>query len=92
MRDDHYSEGRNAQDIDLILAPIALKHLPELEVIDQNNRLARVHFGELQVDHLLTSNALFQTVQQQYGSARCISYGRPSAAPRLPSGIPRCTL
>lgn len=61
-----YIEGRNTEDIDLILSAQALEELPEIQITDQNSDFAQGHFGELRIDLLLTTNRLFNKVQQRY--------------------------
>lgn len=61
-----YVEGRNTEDIDLILAFPALARLPEIEVLSQDADFARGQLGELQIDFLLTRNPLFEKVRRQY--------------------------
>lgn len=63
-----YVEGRNTQDIDLILSRDDLDRLPELVLSDENQDFARGQFEDLQVDLLLTRNPLFQQVQQTYSA------------------------
>jgi hypothetical protein len=63
-----YIEGRNTEDIDLIMALSSLKKLPEIEVISQETNFARGKFGELQIDILLTRNRLFEQVQRRYAT------------------------
>jgi hypothetical protein len=63
-----YIEGRNTEDIDLIMALSSLKKLPEIEVISQETNFARGKFGELQIDILLTRNRLFERVRRQYAT------------------------
>jgi hypothetical protein len=63
-----YIEGRNTEDIDLIVALSALKKLPEIELKNQDANFARGQFGELQIDFLLTRNRLFEKVSKQYGT------------------------
>jgi hypothetical protein len=65
-----YIEGRNTQDIDLIMAVASLEKLPEIKVIDQNESFARGDFNELQIDLLLTRNPLFDKVQRDYATIR----------------------
>jgi len=65
-----YIEGRNTEDIDLILSTQALEALPEIQITDQNSDFAQGHFGELRVDLLLTTNRLFNKVQQGYTVTR----------------------
>ena len=61
-----YAEGRNTEDIDLIMALSSLERLPELVVDTRDDDFARGHFGDLRVDVLLTSNPLFDQVRRRY--------------------------
>lgn len=61
-----YVEGRNTEDIDLIMAVSSLKKVPEIEITDQNQHFARGTFNNLQIDLLLTANPLFARVQQRH--------------------------
>ena len=61
-----YVEGRNTQDIDLIMALPSLTKLPEIKIESQDLYFARGKFGELQIDILLTKNPLFATVDKKY--------------------------
>jgi hypothetical protein len=61
-----YIEGRNTEDIDLIMALSSLKRLPEIEITSEDIDFARGKFGELQIDLLLTRNRLFEKVRKQY--------------------------
>jgi len=61
-----YVEGRNTEDIDLIMPVSALERLPELKVETRDVDFARGKFGELRVDLLLTSNPLFDEVQKRF--------------------------
>jgi hypothetical protein len=63
-----YVEGRNTEDIDLIMALDSLKQLPEIQLISQDDNFARGKFGELQIDFLLTSNPLFEIVRRQHAT------------------------
>lgn len=65
-----YVEGRNTQDIDLILAKPDLLSLPELDIINENNDFIRGEYGDLTVDILLTQNQLFQKITQQFATIR----------------------
>jgi hypothetical protein len=62
----HYVEGRNTEDIDLIMALPALRQLPEIDVQSQDMFFARGSFGDLQIDILLTENRLFDLVRRSY--------------------------
>ena len=65
-----YVEGRNAEDINLIVSLQSLKNLPEITLASQGNDFARGQFHELQIDFLLTANRLFDKVRQQYTTVR----------------------
>ena len=61
-----YVEGRNTQDIDLIMALPSLGKLPEIEIESQDMYFVRGKFGELQIDILLTKNPLFNRVEKEF--------------------------
>jgi len=65
-----YIEGRNTQDIDLIMALPSLAKLPEIKLESQDAYFARGKFGELQIDILLTKNPLFATVEKSYTTTK----------------------
>ncbi|MCS6826116.1 MAG: hypothetical protein NZ553_05810 [Caldilinea sp.] len=50
----YYVEGRNTQDLALLMALSSLEKLPELEISEQDMHFARGKFGELLIDVLLT--------------------------------------
>jgi hypothetical protein len=77
-----YVGGRNTRDIDLIMALADLKRLPELVVESQDGDFVRANYRGVQVDLLLTSNQLFDTVMREYVTLRDFS-GRtlPVATP-----------
>jgi len=63
----NYVEGRNTQDIDLIMTLSDLSNVPEIVIEQQTNPyFARGEFEGLQIDILLTRNPLFRLVQQNY--------------------------
>ena len=62
----HYVEGRNTQDLDLLMAGSSVEKLPELKVLSQDINFVRASFNELQIDILLTQNPLFKKVHSQY--------------------------
>ena len=66
----HYIEGRNTEDIDLLMALPALKKLPEIEITSQDDNFARGKFNELQIDILLTRNPLFEKVRKHYATTQ----------------------
>jgi predicted nucleotidyltransferase len=63
-----YVEGRNTEDIDLILARSALADLPEIEVTSADEDFAHGRFGALKVDLLSTSNRLFDKVRREHAT------------------------
>lgn len=65
-----YVEGRNTQDIDLIMALPSLAKLPEIKIESQDMYFARGKFGELQIDILLTKNPLFAAIDEKYTTTR----------------------
>jgi len=65
-----YVEGRNTQDIDLIMALSSLEKMSEIEIESQDMYFARGKFGELQIDVLLTKNPLFEKVAKEYSAEK----------------------
>lgn len=63
-----YVEGRNTEDLYLILAPSSLEALPEIEVTGEEATFARATFGGLKIDLLLTRNLLFKKVLHEYAT------------------------
>ncbi len=61
-----YVQGRNTQDIDVILCAEDLERLQELKVEDRKGEFVRARFGQLQVDVLLADNRLFDRVRQTH--------------------------
>ena len=62
----HYVEGRNTQDLDLLMSVSSLEKLPELKISSQDMYFVRGSYNELQIDILLTKNPLFEKVHNQY--------------------------
>ena len=62
----HYVEGRNTQDLDLLMAVSSLEKLPELKVASKDVNFVRATYNELQIDILLTQNPLFNKVHREY--------------------------
>lgn len=62
----HYVEGRNTQDLDLLMAVSSLEKLPELKISSQDMYFVRANYKELQIDILLTKNPLFEKVHDDY--------------------------
>ncbi|GAB4455557.1 MAG: hypothetical protein OHK0041_20170 [Anaerolineales bacterium] len=65
-----YVEGRNTQDIDLIMALSSLEKMPEIEIENRDMYFARGKFGALQIDVLLTKNPLFEKVAKKYSAGK----------------------
>ena len=65
-----YIEGRNTQDIDLILSIEDLAQFPEITITDENKDFARGIYQALQIDLLLTRNPLFELVRNHYATNR----------------------
>ncbi len=66
----HYIEGRNTQDLDLLMALSSLNKLPELKVSKQDASFVRAVYNELQIDILLTENPLFKAVHKKYSQVQ----------------------
>jgi len=62
----YYVEGRNTQDIDLLMAASSLEKIPELKVSDRDSNFVRANYNALQIDVLLTQNPLFRKVHKDY--------------------------
>jgi len=65
-----YVEGRNTQDLDLLMSLSSLEKLPELKVTCQDMYFVRADYGGLQIDVLLTQNPLFKKVQNKYSKVQ----------------------
>ena len=65
-----YVEGRNTQDIDLIMALPSLSKLPEIKIESEDVYFVHGKFGELQIDILLTKNPLFAKVEKDYTTTK----------------------
>ena len=66
----HYVEGRNTQDLDLLMALSSLEKLPELKVTSQDMYFIRANYNELEIDVLLTQNPLFKKVHSEYSKVQ----------------------
>lgn len=61
-----YIQGRNTEDIDIIINTTALKKLPEITITSRDPFFARGQYQGLQIDFLLTKNPLFAHVHKAY--------------------------
>ncbi|MEA2605120.1 MAG: hypothetical protein QOF89_6112 [Acidobacteriota bacterium] len=77
-----YVEGRNTEDIDLIMALSSLDLLPELRQVSQKDDFARADFQGLQIDLLLTRNPLFDEVRRRHATRQ------PFAEREIPCATP----
>ena len=66
----HYVQGRNTEDIDLIISVSSLQALPEIALTSEENNFARGTFATLQIAFLLTRNPFFAMVQRRYATIR----------------------
>jgi hypothetical protein len=64
-----YVEGRNTEDIDLIISLPSLSRLPEISLESQDANFARGRFEGLQIDFLLTRNRLFDAVHKRFATS-----------------------
>ena len=64
----HYVEGRNTEDVDLLMALSSLEKLPELKIISQDIYFVRADYNGLQIDILLTQNPLFKRVHSKFST------------------------
>src|SRR5215211_3567319 len=77
-----YVEGRNTEDIDLIMALSSLERLPEVQRVGQEQDFARGLFDGLQIDLLLTSNPLLEEGRRCYATRqRFVEREIPCATP-----------
>ena len=65
-----YVEGRNTEDIDLIVALSDLQKLPEIVIESQDDNFARGQFRGLQIDFLLSRNLLFDLVRKHHATTQ----------------------
>src|SRR5258705_6259332 len=61
-----YVEGRNTQDLDLLMAASSVEKMPELKISSRDIYFVRANYKELQIDILLTQNPLFKKVHEKY--------------------------
>jgi hypothetical protein len=78
-----YVEGRNTEDIYLIMSLSSLERLPELRKVGkEEDDFVRADFAGLQIDLLLISNPLFDEVHRRYATRQNFAEREiPCAAP-----------
>jgi hypothetical protein len=80
-----YVEGRNAEDIDLIMRRPDLDDLAQMVITEENQDFARANYQGLQVDLLLAQNSLFEQVAQTYKTD--IQWGNRRIPCATPEGL-----
>lgn len=65
-----YVQGRNTEDIDLIVSLSSLQALPEMVITSQESHFARGTFKTLQIDCLLTRNPFFSMIQRRHATIK----------------------
>src|SRR5215510_14667828 len=65
-----YVQGRNTEDIDLIISVSSLQALPEIAITSQEHNFARGTFATLQIDFLLTRNPFFAMIQRRHATIK----------------------
>lgn len=76
----HYIEGRNTQDLDVLMADSSLETLPELKVQSQDKYFVRASYNRLQIAILLTQNPLYKRVHNQHSKVeKCLDRNIPLA-------------
>lgn len=80
-----YVAGRNTEDIDLIVAPAAIRLLPELKILSRDKDFGRASFEGIQVDLLFTANKLFDSVRTRH--AQTLAFGSTRVVTATPEGL-----
>lgn len=80
-----YVEGRNTEDIDLIMRRPDLDNIEQMVISEENRDFVRADYQGLQVDLLLTQNPLFEQVQQNYKTE--IEWGNRRIPCATPQGL-----
>jgi len=80
-----YVAGRNTEDIDLIVAPSAVRLVPELQVLSLDKDFGRASFEGIQVDLLFTANKLFDSVRARH--AQTLTFGSTRVVTATPEGL-----
>ena len=81
-----YVEGRNTQDVDLVMARSDLLRLSELRVLTEDRDFANADFEGVRVDILLTENKIFHEFRRRYVAKGKIA-GRADVACATPEGL-----
>lgn len=65
-----YVQGRNTEDIDLIVSVRALRNVPEIQITGQDANFARGSFYGLRINFLLAENPVFARVAARYSATQ----------------------
>lgn len=65
-----YVEGRNTEDIDLIMAMSDIRKIPEIDLTHREAHFARGQFEGLRIDFLLTENPVFDRVRREHSTVK----------------------
>ena len=65
-----YVEGRNTEDIDLIMAMSDVRKIPEIQVTHREAHFARGEFEGLRIDFLLAENPVFERVRREHSTVK----------------------
>jgi hypothetical protein len=65
-----YVEGRNTEEIELVVPPSAVEEMPEIRITGEDGDFRRADFDGLRIDLLLTSHPLFARVRQRYATTQ----------------------
>lgn len=63
-----YIDGRNTEDVDLVLSLKSLKTMPEIEIASQDRNFARGRFKSIRVDVLLAENPVFRLAAERFAT------------------------
>jgi hypothetical protein len=70
-----YVNGRNTEDLDIIVAAPHLDEIPELKVLERNPMFAKAEFKVLRVDILFYEHPLFNRVARDFSTELQYSVG-----------------
>jgi hypothetical protein len=65
-----YVEGRNTEDIHLIMAMSDVRKIPEIQVTHREKNFARGQFEGLRIDFLLAENPVFERVRREHSTMK----------------------
>lgn len=75
-------EGRNTQDIDLIVGLREIRELPDLEIREHDEHFALANYKTLRVDILRTENRFFRAIKTNFSGMKAFAQHRvPCATP-----------